>query len=360
MTKVLLHCCCAPCSSAIIEWMMQNGICPVLYYCNPNIFPEEEYLIRKNECTRYAELLGLEIIDEDYDHASWSCAISGHEDQPERGSRCLECFRMRLLSAARCCQRLGIETFTTTLASSRWKSLEQISVAGHWAAEQVGQVRFDDRNWRKGGLQQRRNELLKENAFYNQVFCGCEYSLSARLPMMQKPEIRKWIKGLKSARSAKWMKETSREICSRLMADGLWRAAGTVLLYHPLPGEVDTTLLLDNAMNMGKRVLLPKVVGDELELHVYTPDALQRGAYGIMEPTGPLFPPNFYPSIDLAVIPGVAFDRHGARLGRGKGYYDRLLPQLSNAYRIGICFPFQMLEHLPSEPHDVLMNEIVS
>ena len=360
MTKVLLHCCCAPCSSAIIEWMLQNDVRPVLYYCNPNIFPEEEYLIRKNECTRYAEQLGLEIIDEDYDHASWSCAISGHEDQPERGSRCLECFRLRLLSAARCCKRLGIESFTTTLASSRWKSLEQISIAGHWAAEQVGQVRFDDRNWRKGGLQQRRNELLKENAFYNQVFCGCEYSLSARLPMMQKPEIRKWIKGLKSARSAEWMKETSREICSRLMADGLWRAAGTVLLYHPLPGEVDTTLLLDNAMNMCKRVLLPKVVGDELELRIYTPDSLQPGAYGIMEPIGQLFPVESYHEIDLAIIPGVAFDRHGTRLGRGKGYYDRLLSLSPNAYKIGICFPFQMLEHLPSEPHDILMNEVVS
>ena len=339
---------------------MQNGIQPVLYYCNPNIFPEEEYLIRKNECTRYAERLGLEIIDEDYDHTSWSCAIRGHEDQPERGSRCLECFRMRLLSAARCCRRLGIESFTTTLASSRWKSLEQISIAGHWAAEQVGQVCFDDRNWRKGGLQQRRNELLKENAFYNQVFCGCEYSLAARLPMMQKPEIRKWIKGLKSARSAEWMKETSREICSRLMADGLWRAAGTVLLYHPLPGEVDTTLLLDNAMNMGKRVLLPKVVGDELELRIYTPDSLQRGAFGIMEPIGQLFPVESYHEIDLAIIPGVAFDRHGTRLGRGKGYYDRLLSLSPNAYKIGICFPFQMLEHLPSEPHDILMNEVVS
>ena len=339
---------------------MQNGIQPVLYYCNPNIFPEEEYLIRKNECTRYAERLGLEIIDEDYDHTSWSCAIRGHEDQPERGSRCLECFRMRLLSAARCCRRLGIESFTTTLASSRWKSLEQISIAGHWAAEQVGQVCFDDRNWRKGGLQQRRNELLKENAFYNQVFCGCEYSLAARLPMMQKPEIRKWIKGLKSARSAEWMKETSREICSRLMADGLWRTAGTVLLYHPLPGEVDTTLLLDNAMNMGKRVLLPKVVGDELELRIYTPDSLQRGAFGIMEPIGQLFPVESYHEIDLAIIPGVAFDRHGTRLGRGKGYYDRLLSLSPNAYKIGICFPFQMLEHLPSEPHDILMNEVVS
>ena len=119
-------------------------------------------------------------------------------------------------------------------------------------------------------------------------------------------------------------------------------------------------MLLDKAVLMGKRVLLPKVVGDELELHVYTPGSLQPGAYGIMEPTGEVFPVDSYHEIDLAVIPGVAFDRHGARLGRGKGYYDRLLPQLSNAYRIGICFPFQMLEHLPSEPHDVLMNEIVS
>ena len=67
-TEVLLHTCCAPCSSAIIEALMQNGITPVIYYCNPNIYPREEYEIRKNECTRYAQSLGLEIIDTDYDH----------------------------------------------------------------------------------------------------------------------------------------------------------------------------------------------------------------------------------------------------------------------------------------------------
>jgi 5-formyltetrahydrofolate cyclo-ligase len=178
--------------------------------------------------------------------------------------------------------------------------------------------------------------------------------------MMQKPEIRKWIKGLKSARTAEWMKQKSNEICSSLLADGLWRAAGTVLLYYPLPGEVDTTMLLDKAVLMGKRVLLPKVVEDELELRIYTPGSLQPGAYGIMEPTGEVFPVDSYYEIDLAVIPGVAFDRHGVRLGRGKGYYDRLLPLMRNAYRIGICFPFQLLEQLPSEPHDVLMNEILS
>lgn len=176
MKRELLHCCCAPCSSAILEWMMNNEVEPVLYFCNPNIYPEEEYLIRKNEITRYAEKLGVEIIDEDYDHEAWLCQVAGLEEEPERGKRCLKCFKMRLLSAAQKCKELGIDTFTTTLASSRWKSLDQINLAGHWAAQQVGGVTFDDRNWRKGGLQQRRNELLKENGFYNQLYCGCEFS----------------------------------------------------------------------------------------------------------------------------------------------------------------------------------------
>lgn len=179
-SRVLLHCCCAPCSSAILEWMLAHDVRPTLYYCNPNIYPEEEYRIRKDECTRYAKKLGLDIIDEDYDHASWLGGVKGLEEEPERGSRCLMCFRQRLLKAAQKARELGFTVFTTTLASSRWKSLDQINEAGHWAAAQVGDgVRFDDRNWRKGGLQQRRNELLKENGFYNQLYCGCEFSLEA-------------------------------------------------------------------------------------------------------------------------------------------------------------------------------------
>lgn len=176
LKKVLLHSCCAPCSSAIIEWMLQNDVEPTIFYCNPNIYPEEEYLIRKNEITRYAHKLGLTIIDDDYDHEAWRECVKGHEEEPERGSRCLECFKMRLLRTARKCAELNIESFTTTLASSRWKSLEQINNAGRWAAEQVGGVTFDERNWRKGGLQERRNQLLKENNFYNQLYCGCEFS----------------------------------------------------------------------------------------------------------------------------------------------------------------------------------------
>lgn len=186
MKKVLLHCCCAPCSSAILEWMLQNDVVPVIYYCNPNIYPLEEYEIRKNEITRYAQQLGIEIIEDEYNHAQWLEQVRGLEQEPERGGRCLVCFKMRLLRAARKAAELGIDEFTTTLASSRWKSLEQITEAGEWAASQVNQsgkapiqVHFDARNWRKGGLQQRRNELLKQNGFYNQLYCGCEFSREA-------------------------------------------------------------------------------------------------------------------------------------------------------------------------------------
>lgn len=182
--KVLLHTCCAPCSSAIIEHLLSFGIEPVIYYCNPNIYPFEEYQIRKNECTRYAESLGLTIIDADYDHDAWLKGVKGMEDESERGGRCLKCFRMRLLDTAEYASRNGYRVITTTLASSRWKSLDQINEAGTWACEMVSkntdhgcnEVVWWDKNWRKGGLQERRNQIIKEYGFYNQLWCGCEFS----------------------------------------------------------------------------------------------------------------------------------------------------------------------------------------
>lgn len=180
-TTVLLHTCCAPCSSAIIEAMMKDGITPVIYYCNPNIYPLEEYEIRKNECTRYARSLGLEIVDADYDHENWLDAVKGLEGEPERGGRCLRCFKIRLLRTARYAAQRGIRVITTTLASSRWKSLDQINEAGRWACQQMvppdGKVIWWDHNWRKNGLQERRLQIIKEYDFYNQLYCGCEFSM---------------------------------------------------------------------------------------------------------------------------------------------------------------------------------------
>ena len=176
--EVLLHACCAPCSSAIVEWMLQHDIRPTIFYFNPNIYPREEYDIRKNESKRHAESLGIRWIDGDYDHEQWLSQVKGLEKEPERGSRCLQCFRMRLMATAIQAKELGISFFATTLASSRWKSLEQISQAGLAAQEAVEGTTFWAQNWRKGGLQDRRNQLLREYQFYNQQYCGCEFSMN--------------------------------------------------------------------------------------------------------------------------------------------------------------------------------------
>ena len=170
-----MHTCCAPCSAAIIEYLISNKIRPVLFYFNPNIHPREEYEIRKAECTRYARRLRLEIVVGDYNHSAWLQEISGLEQEPERGARCLQCFKMRLLATAQLTHQLQLSRFATTLASSRWKRLDQIAEAGQWAAAPFRDVEFWDKNWRTGGLSERRRELLIENGFYNQQYCGCEF-----------------------------------------------------------------------------------------------------------------------------------------------------------------------------------------
>ena len=189
--QVLLHACCAPCSSAIIEWLIAHDIKPVIYYFNPNIFPLEEYEIRKKESQRHAGSLGIRWIDGDYDHDLWLQNVRGLENEPERGKRCEMCFRHRMLQTAKTAKAEHIAWFATTLASSRWKNLDQINAAGLWAEQQINrptnqpnqlinsstEVRFWVQNWRKEGLQQRRNELLKEYCFYNQQYCGCEFSI---------------------------------------------------------------------------------------------------------------------------------------------------------------------------------------
>lgn len=175
--EVLLHACCAPCSSAIIECLLANKIRPTVFYFNPNIYPREEYEIRKSESIRQVTNLGLRFIDGDYNHESWLCQMRGYEQEPERGLRCQKCFNIRLLATAKCAVAEHITCFTTTLASSRWKLQSQIDKAGKYAESEVEGTIYWGYNWRKGGLSERRVQLLKEGGFYNQQYCGCEFSI---------------------------------------------------------------------------------------------------------------------------------------------------------------------------------------
>ena len=166
--------------------MVQNGLKPTVFFSNSNITPFDEYELRKAEIIRYCDSLGVEWVDDDYDHSDWlSKVAAGREDAPERGPRCLECFRYRLARAAYYASEHGFAILTTTLASSRWKDLDQVNAAGAAACLAVSKPGPDgtaapvvwwDMNWRKGGLQPRRAELIRELGFYNQTFCGCEYS----------------------------------------------------------------------------------------------------------------------------------------------------------------------------------------
>lgn len=176
--------------------------------------------------------------------------------------------------------------------------------------------------------------------------------------MTNKQELRSLIKNIKKTFEEKQLQAFSLQICHELYLSEHFHSASTILLYHALPDEPDTTPILKEWSNK-KKLLLPAVVGNELELRRYRSDSeLRQGAFGIQEPTGEVF--SRYDEIDLAIIPGVAFTNQGKRLGRGKGYYDRLLPQLNKAYKIGICFPFQIVDNIPIEEHDVVMDNILS
>lgn len=170
-----------------------------------------------------------------------------------------------------------------------------------------------------------------------------------------KKELRRWVRLCKQRYSAGQLAGWSAVLLGRLEAHPAFRSARVVLLYYALPDEVQTQAFVEK-WSREKTVLLPVVKGEELELRRYTGTAgLRKGSFDIDEPCGEAF--TAYGRIDLALVPGMAFDGQGNRLGRGKGYYDRLLPQLE-AYKIGLCFQFQVCEAIPTEAFDCPMDEV--
>ena len=169
---------------------------------------------------------------------------------------------------------------------------------------------------------------------------------------------RKEIKRLKALMTNEELLCRSAQIWARVEANPRFRQASSVLLYWSMPDEVYTHDFI-RRWHDEKIIILPVVDGDRLRLAPFEDESsLRRNAtMNLYEPQG-----DDYPSpetIELAIVPGVAFDRSQHRMGRGRGYYDRLLPQL-NTYNIGVCFDFQLLDEIPFGEDDVPMNEVVS
>lgn len=175
--KVLIHSCCAPCSGELMELMVENGIDLTIFFYNPNIHPKKEYEIRKNENIRFAEKLGIDFVDGDYNVQDWFYNAVGMEDEPERGKRCTMCFDMRFIRTAQYAKENGFRIFTSSLGISRWKNMDQINDCGLHAADFVGDVKYWTYNWRKHGGAARMYDIAKRENFYKQEYCGCIYSL---------------------------------------------------------------------------------------------------------------------------------------------------------------------------------------
>lgn len=172
---------------------------------------------------------------------------------------------------------------------------------------------------------------------------------------MKKSELRKEIKTVKSLLSAEEKRHCAAVVKAEIENSREFAGAKKVLLYHSLPDELSTVEMLSQ-WHTEKEVFLPTVEGDELILCRYTPERMKAGAFGIMEACGESVRPD---EIDLIIVPGTAFDTDRNRLGRGKGFYDRLLAD-TGAYKIGVAYDMQVVDAVPCEPHDIKLDRIIT
>lgn len=179
--KLLLHVCCIACGAYVAD-MLKKNYRPILFFYNPNIYPEAEYFRRLRETKRVAKILGLPVLTGAYDHPVWRELVRGHEDDPERGERCLICYRERLEAAARLANEQRFSWFASTLTVSPHKLAEAISQIGRELAAKYS-LEFLDQDFKKQDGFKKSLELSKRLDLYRQSYCGCEFSQKQKIVM---------------------------------------------------------------------------------------------------------------------------------------------------------------------------------
>ncbi len=180
--RVLLHVCCGPCSSAVLEYLTQYFELTLLWY-NPNIYPEAEFQKRYNTLLKLIRDMGLEdrvgVLFEEHRSAEYYARARGLEDEPEGGRRCTECFRLRLEETAKLAAARGFDYFCTTLTLSRHKDAVRINAIAEEIAQKAG-VKWLPSEFKKRDGENRSLALCEQYNVYRQLYCGCEYSLKKR------------------------------------------------------------------------------------------------------------------------------------------------------------------------------------
>ena len=173
---------------------------------------------------------------------------------------------------------------------------------------------------------------------------------------MEKYQIRKKVKALKELMDDSERMSAAEEVFSRLEKTAAFMLADRILMYHSLPDELSTHLFLKK-WHTRKHFYLPRVNGVSLDILPYDESRLELGSFHIEEPTGDnVANPD---DIELVIVPAIAYDRKGNRVGRGKGFYDRLL-STTKATKIGVGYEFQLVDEVPAEDHDVAVDMIIT
>ncbi|MBQ2775794.1 MAG: epoxyqueuosine reductase QueH [Clostridia bacterium] len=179
LPSLLLHSCCGPCSSYVLEYLSKYFKVTVLYF-NPNIYPEEEFLHRQSEQKRIISELPVEnkvsFMESEYNYKDFLSAAKGFENEREGGARCDKCFRLRLKKTAQLAAENGFDYFTTTLSVSPHKNSQLLNLIGEELGEEYG-VKHLPADFKKREGYKRSIELSKQYDLYRQNYCGCEFSL---------------------------------------------------------------------------------------------------------------------------------------------------------------------------------------
>ena len=174
MKKLLLHSCCGPCSTQVIDFL-KNDFDITIFYYNPNMDTNEEYCHRLSEQKRYCQIVGVKVIDGEYDHGKFLAAIKGLEQELEGGARCPVCFRLRLQETAEMAKKLGFDCFGTTLTVSPHKNATQINQIGQAISDAMG-IEFLPGDYKKQDGYKKSIIFSKQYNLYRQNYCGCEFS----------------------------------------------------------------------------------------------------------------------------------------------------------------------------------------
>ncbi len=176
--RLLLHICCATCAAYVLEKLAHNYDVAGFYY-NPNIYPEREYAIRRNEAKAFCASNNIEYIEQPPDQDRWFTLTAGHEEDQEKGERCTICYRMRLEMTAQYAKELGFDIFGTDLSISPHKDAQRLNTLGKELSEQYS-VRYLEADFKKQDGFKHAIHISREQGFYRQNYCGCKYSMQDR------------------------------------------------------------------------------------------------------------------------------------------------------------------------------------